>query len=237
MAFSMVFYNSIVIFAGMEVPSIEVFGILITEPFTWLTNWLVAAFSFYFAYKLFYDEHPDIENKFWGVFFLFMGLASTTGGTAHGFITYVGNNFHLAAWIFTGLAVFAAEMASLPLVRNVKLAKAMRIIFYVQLFLMVGSILLFQNFEAVRLNSFVGMIIIVLSTQLVFYIRYRTRRNALIIIGILSNAIPALIHAIRFSYNEWFNFNDLSHVVMVGCFYILYYGASQPDNKIQDVIG
>ena len=221
----------------MEVPSIDVLGIHITEPFTWLTNWLVAAFSFYFGHKLFYDPVPDIQKKFWGVFFFFMGLASTTGGTAHGFIDYVGNNFHLAAWIFTGFAVFGAEMASLPLVRNIKLARLLRILFYVQLFLMAGSVLIFQSFESVRLNSFIGLIGIVLMIQLVYYIRFRTRRNGLIIIGILSNAIPALIHAIRVSYNEWFNFNDLSHVVMVGCFYIIYYGAKQPESKIQDVIG
>ena len=221
----------------MEVPTIEVLGIQITEPFTWLTNWLVAAFSFYFGHKLFHDKNPDIQKKFWAVFFLFMGLASLTGGTAHGFIHYVGNNFHLAAWIFTGLAVFAAEMASLPRVRNIKLAKALRILFYVELFAMTASVLLFKSFESVRANSVFGLIGVVLLIQLVHYIRYRTRRNGLIIVGILSNIIPALIHALRISYNEWFNFNDLAHIVMIGCFYIIYYGVRQPDDKIQDVIG
>ena len=221
----------------MEVPSIDIFGIHITEPFTWLTNWLVAASSFYFGHKLFHDKEPDSQKKFWAIFFLFMGIASTTGGTAHGFIVYVGNNFHLAAWIFTGIAVFGAQMASIPLIRNQQLAKALRIFVYAELFVMSASVLVFQSFESVRINSAFGLIGIVLMIQLVHYIRYRTRKNGLIIIGILSNVIPALIHAIRLSYNEWFNFNDLAHVVMVGCFYIIYYGASQSESKVQDVIG
>ena len=102
----------------MEVTSINIFGIHITEPFTWLTNWLIAGFSFYFGHLLYHDKEASEQKKYWSMFFLFIGAASMTGGTAHGFITYVGNNFHLAAWVLTGFAVFSAQLASLPLVQN-----------------------------------------------------------------------------------------------------------------------
>ena len=212
----------------MEVTSIDLLGIHITEPFTWLTNWLVAGFCLYFGHKLFHADVKDGETKYWSFFFLSMGLASITGGTAHGFIQYVGHNFHLAAWIFTGFAVFWAQMASIPLIENKKTRMFVRAFLIAEVIAMASSVVFYQSFESVRVNSAFGMIGVVLSIQLWYYIKYRSRKNGLIVIGILSNIMPALIHAIKLSYNQWFNFNDLSHIVMIGCFYIIYYGASQP---------
>lgn len=212
----------------MEVTNIEFVGIHITEPFTWLTNWLVAAFSFYFGHMLYHDRAEDEQKKYWSLFFLFIGLASIMGGTAHGFIQYVGHNFHLAAWVFTGLAVFSAQLASLHLIENRKLSFALTFFVYTEVVLMTISVIFFDSFESVRVNSAFGLIGVVLPIQLIYYLKYKTRRNGLIVIGILANIMPALIHAIELSYNQWFNFNDLSHVVMIGCLYIIYYGVKQP---------
>lgn len=163
------------------------------------------------------------------MFFLFMGVASITGGTAHGFINYVGNNFHLAAWVFTGFAVFSAQLATLPLVENRKLLQILRIFVVAEVMVMTATVLIYQSFESVRINSAVALVGIVLLIQATTFAKYKTRKNGLIAIGIIANVIPALIHAIKVSYSQWFNFNDLSHVVMIGCFYIIYYGAKQPD--------
>ncbi len=209
----------------MEATQINLFGITVTEPFTWLTNWSVAAFSFYFGHMLFHAKNADMQAKYWSVFFLFMGIASTTGGTAHGFINYVGNNFHYAAWIFTGVAVFGAQLASLEIIRNSKFYIPLKIVVVLQLLAMTASVLIYQSFESVRVNSVIGLIGMAVPLQFYGYKVLGYRRNRIIILGIVSNIIPALIHAGKFSYNRWFNFNDLSHVVMIGCFYLIYLGA------------
>ena len=209
----------------MDVPSIELFGLTVTEPFTWLTNWMVAAASFIFGHKLYHNKFADTQMKFWSMFFLFMGIASTTGGTAHGYINYVGHNFHYAAWIFTGIAVFGAQRASIELLREARVYPMLKAFVLLELIAMTISVLLFQSFESVRVNSAFGLLGIVLPIQLYGYRYMGLRRSALIVLGILSNIIPAIIHASRFSYNKWFNFNDLSHVVMIGCFYIMFRGA------------
>lgn len=214
----------------MDVPTIDFLGLQITEPFTWLTNWLVAAFCLGFSRILFNDKLADAPQKFWAIFFGFIGLASITGGTAHGFINYVGQNFHYAAWILTGLAVFAAELATIQLIENEKLRSVIRIIAYTQLLLFVSSIMYFQNFNSVRINSAVGLLAVVMPFSLIHYIKNRDRRSALIIIGILSNLLPGFVHAFRISFNEWFNFNDISHIIMIFCFYIMYRGAKQNIN-------
>ena len=209
----------------METTQIELLGLTVTEPFTWLTNWSVAAFSFYFGHMLFHSKSGDKQAKYWSVFFVFMGIASMTGGTAHGFINYVGNSFHYAAWIFTGIAVFGAQLAALEVVKEARVYAPLKWFVVAELIAMTATIIFSQSFEAVRINSAVGLMGIVLPIQIYGYKFLGMKRNGIIALGIFSNIVPALIHAGKFSYNKWFNFNDLSHIVMIGCFYIVYLGA------------
>ena len=211
----------------MDTTHIELFGITITEPFTWLTNWSVAAFSFYFGHMLFHTKNGDKQTKYWSMFFAFMGIASMTGGTAHGFINYVGNNFHYAAWIFTGIAVFGSQLSALEVIKDTLIYTPLKWFVIIELLVMTAAIIFYQSFDAVMINSAFGLIGIVLPIQLYGYKLLRMNRNGIIALGIVSNVAPALIHAGRFSYNRWFNFNDLSHLVMIGCFYIIYLGAKK----------
>ncbi|MEP2024177.1 MAG: hypothetical protein ABJH98_00455 [Reichenbachiella sp.] len=209
----------------LETPSIELLGLQVTEPMTWITNWMVATACLVFGHKLFYDEQADISQKFWALFFLFMGLASFTGGIAHGFIQYVGHKFHHVAWLLSGIGIFCAQLAVLPFIEHAKVRSFVRIFCYAQLMIMSASVLIFQHFSSVLIDSIVGLIGIVIPVSIAHFARYKDKRSILVIVGILTNLIPAFIHLLKFSINEWFNFNDISHVVMIGCFYVMFKAA------------
>ena len=211
----------------MDTTEIELLGLTVTEPFTWLTNWSVAAFSLYFGHMLFHANNRDKQALYWSMFFVFMGIASLTGGTAHGFINYVGNNFHYAAWIFTGIAVLGAQLASLEVISKSRLYTPLKWLAIIQLLVMTATVIFSQSFDAVRFNSAFGLVAMALPIQLYGYKILKLPRNGIIALGIISNVAPALIHAGKFSYNRWLNFNDLSHLVMIGCFYIIYLGAKK----------
>lgn len=210
----------------MQVPTIELLGLQVTEPMTWITNWMVAASCFFFGHKLFYDEEADLSQKFWSLFFLFLGFASIMGGTAHGFILYVGPKFHQVAWLLSGISVFCAQLAVLPLIEKPKIRSTVRIFCYAQLMAMSASVLIFQHFSVVLIDSIVGLIGVVIPVSMAHYSRYKDKRSSLVIIGVLTNLIPAGIHLLKISINEWFNFNDISHVAMIGCFYVMYKAAN-----------
>ncbi len=212
-------------FAGMDTTHIELFGLTVTEPFTWITNWLVAAFCFYFGHLLYHDKKADRQARYWALFFLIIGIASITGGTAHGFILYVGQNFHYAAWAITGVAVFAAQLAALEIIRHSTYYKPLLWLIIVELVVNISAVFIFKHLDVLRINSAVGLLGLVLPLQLYAWRQKGQIRNGIIALGIVSNLIPALIHSMRLSYNRWFNFNDLSHVVMIGCFYIIFVGA------------
>lgn len=217
--------------AMLEVPTIELLGLQVTEPMTWITNWMVASACFVFGHKLFYDEQADISQKFWALFFLFMGMASMTGGVAHGYILYVGHKAHHAAWLLSGIAIFCAQLAVLPMIERSKLRSFVRIFCYVQLMVMSASVLVFQHFFSVLFDSVVGLMGVVVPVSLAHYAKYKDKRSSMIVIGVLTNLIPAFIHLTKISINEWFNFNDISHVVMIGCFYVMYTAAGANESS------
>jgi hypothetical protein len=177
-----------------------------------------------------------METKFWSIFFAFVGIASITGGTAHGFINYVGINFHYSARILTGIAVFSAQLAAFEIIKDSRLYTPLKGLAIIELLIMTASVILYQNFDAVRINSAFGLMIIVLPLQLYGYKMLKITGNGIIALGIISNIAPALIHAGRFSYNRWINFNDLSHVVMIGCFYITFLGAKKIASLRSDIL-
>ncbi len=218
-------------FCAMQITEIEILEITITEPFTWLTNWCVAGFCFYFGHKLYHGLGKSKQRLYWSFFFLFMGVASMTGGTAHGFSNYVGVTFHYAAWIFTGIAVFLAQFATLGIIRDSRYFPVLKFLITVELLIMVSAVVFYQSFEAVRINSALGLLGLVLPLQLYGYKKLELQGHRVIVLGILSLSGPAIIHAGKFSYNRWLNFNDLSHLVMIGCFYLMYLGVTKLSSK------
>jgi hypothetical protein len=225
----------------MNAPSIVFLGIQLTEPFTLLTDLLVAVFCFAFAYHLYREKLEKSPQTYWAIFFLFIGLASLIGGVAHGFILYVGMQTHYSAWLISSLGIFAAQMATLPLINNKQTLVYLRFLVCIELIVSLGCVLYFRDFDIVRINSAFGLLVVVLPILFFHYQENRDRGSALLIIGILSNLFPAIIHAFHLSYSIWFTANDLSHVVMVLCFYLMFKGASQiafvvPSEKLAEVV-
>jgi len=211
----------------MQITEIELLGLTINEPFTWITNWMVAGFCFYFGHKLYHDLDKSKQKIYWALFFLLLGIASMIGGTAHGFINYVGNTFHYIAWVFIGTSVFLAQIATLEVIRTSKYFSSLKFMVTVELIVMVSAVAFFQSFEAVRINSAIGLLGLVLPIQVYTYKKIAVQGHGLIVLGIISLSAPAIIHAGKISYNRWFNFNDLSHIVMIGCFYLIYLGVTK----------
>jgi hypothetical protein len=193
--------------------------------FTILTDWMLAVFSIIFGFRLLKESNPDLIQKFWAIFFFLLGVASIFGGIGHGFVFYVGPACNLTAWTLSGIGVFCAEMAALQLIENSKFRSSSRFFVYSQLLVMLVSVFYFQNFQTVLFNSIVGLLVVAMPLNFFHYNKHKDSRSLLVTLGIISNIVPALIHAFKISINEWFNANDISHVVMIFCFYLLFKGA------------
>lgn len=225
----------------MNVPFITFLDLHFTEPLTLITDWMVAFSCFVFAHKLYKSRNENILQRYWAVFFLFIGLASFIGGVAHGFIEYVGKMTHYAAWILSSLAILSAQLATIPMISNKQTVNTLRLLACLELLASVIAIWYFESFDIVRINSAFGLLVVILPILIYHYQKNRDTGSGVIIIGILSNMIPGLIHAFNISYNQWFNANDISHLSMILCFYIMFKGATQifsivPSGKLQEAV-
>ncbi|MEN8247892.1 MAG: hypothetical protein ABFS32_03100 [Bacteroidota bacterium] len=215
----------------MEIPYIEVFGVIITEPLTLITDFLLAGFGFLFGHILFRSQTSDTHAKLWSLFFLFMGIAATLGGIAHGLSNYVGINMHYASRIAAGLAIFSAQIASLELIKEKRIYSFLRWFAIIELIVLIACVLYFQTFAPVIITTVVGLIGMVTPVQLYVYWNKTHTPHLIIVIGIVCNIIPGMIHALHLSYNKWFNSNDISHIIMIFFFYIIYSGVRKASSS------
>ena len=210
----------------MSTPSIEVFGLTVSEPATVLTNWIFASFCLLFGHKLFHN-HSDKYQKNWSFYFLLIGLASITGGTAHGFFTYFGQNLHLVSWLFIGIGVYGSELATSYILPDGNSRKRFRTFSLIKLVIFFSSLIYFQSFEVVRINTAMGLVGMVLPIHLLDFMKNKRQGSKTVVLAVIAMLAPAAVHAFRISYNDWFNHNDISHLVMILSFYVFYLGADK----------
>ncbi|MFZ5552116.1 MAG: DUF6962 family protein [Bacteroidota bacterium] len=210
----------------LTLPHINVFGVIILEPFTVLTDLLIAAVCFWAYFKLKKEKYNDRVHRFFRMFLIGMGVATTIGGVlGHGFIYIWGKEAKIPGWYVSmfAIAMFerAAIMHSRPLMKKL-VGDFFAILNIVELLTFMTLAYITVEFIYVEIHAVYGLFIVVFSFEL--YVYYKTREKACLYLftGTLLAAIAALSHGMRIAVNEWFNHNDVSHVLMAGGMYYYY---------------
>lgn len=209
----------------MDKVCLNIFGLDLLEPMTFVTDLLVAVFCFIYYYKIRNIDIKEFDNKYFKLFFIIFGLSTLIAGFAHIFYNYLGITPHIISWILSGLSIYYIEMCSITFVKSEKIKKYLNHLIYIQLFLFTFSIIYFKQFQFVKYNSFIGLILFVLILELISLIKSSNKGSWFIIIGIFFTFLSAIVHSIKFSIHKWFNYNDLSHIFLLLCIYFLYAGA------------
>lgn len=205
----------------MDVYSINIFDTIFYEPLTFVTDLLLTGFGFYFFYVLQKNNPRKVESS-WSLFFLYISLSTLVGGIGH----VLGNEYFLKirflSWILSGVAIYFIEMA----VCYEKETKQFKPIFLTQLFLFLISIFYFKHFLVVSANSLIGIGLVALVYYARMYIKTRDISPGFISLGILVAFTPVFLNAFKIKILTWFNYNDLSHLIMILCLYFMFYGVN-----------
>jgi urea transporter len=199
----------------------------ITEPMTLLTDYLLAALVFYFAFRLFHAAGRSGQSsvRWWATAFAFSALAGVTGGTYHGFHSQLGAAVGLGLWKVT---VYAIGIAGLSLLFGAALSSLRRSL---RLWVLAAAILEFLVYAVWMANhndfrfviyDYAPVLVVVLFLQ---FLRLGREKSAPWILGgILLSFAAAGVQASGFDPAPNFNHNDLYHLVQMGAFYLLYRG-------------
>jgi hypothetical protein len=217
----------------MEYTTIVLGGVKISEPVTTLTDLITGAISFYCFIKLRRVSGQSAGNLFFAYYFFFIGAAVTYSAViGHAFFHLFNEYWKIVGWMLGACAIFLFESAAIfrlrktfPTSQAIRVASALPLL---QLLVFIAFMISpSRSFSDVRINSAVGMIGFVL--PIIGYLSYYHKHSGykLIIFGILASLAPALIYYYEITVNKWFNFHDISHVLMAGCTFIMYTGVKQ----------
>jgi hypothetical protein len=216
--------------------SINIFGILILEPVTSLTDLLVSAVCFYAFFNLKKKNESSLHFKLINWFFLTMGLATMLGGLiGHAFLYAFSFGWKLPGWLMSMLSISLLERASIeyakPLLSR-KLRKFMDWANIIELITFMSLTFIFLDFRFVEIHSAFGLLIV--NTPLYIYIFVKTRNKVSIfmLVAISIAILSAIAFMNEISIHIWFNHLDLSHTLMAMAAYFFFKGANSFKEKI-----
>lgn len=203
----------------VELTRIYIGQLEIREPVTVLTDLLVSIVCFYAFVKL--KQHPHISAvpfRLYRWFFFTMGLATAFGGIiGHGLLHYLSPEWKLPGWIISMIAVGLAERAAImharPLIRK-NLGSFLAWVNLFELFTIMFLAMYTLNFLFVEAHALYGLLLILFSFEVYVYYKTRDKGSRTALWAVFWAALAATTHIAKISPHTWFNYLDLSHVLM-----------------------
>jgi len=222
----------------VEITSVKIFGILVNEPVTTFTDLMVSAVCFYAFYQLNKIKKPEKVILFFKLYFLVMGIATTLGGIlGHAFIYAIPFAWKLPGWVTSMIAIMFIERTAIEHTRIllhptfISVLKALNII---EFLVFLSLTLYYLDFSFVEFHSGYGLMFVVLSLQLLLYVKTRNNASKTLLIAVGIAAVAAMFFITKVQLFKWFNYIDASHVLMSISAYVFYLGAVKINADINE---
>ncbi len=210
-------------------PSIELFGLVLHEPVTALTDVLVAIICYIAFRKLnALPQRSQVQTLF-KYYFLTMSLATFLGGViGHALMHYVPFYMKIPGWITSMLSVALLERAVIHYSRkwiDPKIGAFFSKLNIAELLVFLILSLVTLNFQFVLIHAAYGMAIVVTGFAGFVYFKEKNVGSKQILFAVLVSAIGAFFFEFKIGLDKWFNHVDISHVFMMIASVLYYKGA------------
>lgn len=211
----------------MEFHSINLAGIIITEPGTCFTDVILSVLCF----TLYKNVQKDFARSHfinaWKYFFLFMGLSTGTGVLVHGFSTYFEPGIYNYTWMFMNLCAATASFFTLRamskfVARNVRQRKKINMVNFIIFSGFAIATIIFNNFEIVKIY-----IATAVTCNFIVHLIGHFRDDAasrFIMLGMFISFFTIFIHSTQIIYNAWIDYKSISHIIMMMSIMLVYRG-------------
>tara|TARA_B100001778_G_C18530315_1_gene603286 strand:- start:546 stop:1238 length:693 start_codon:yes stop_codon:yes gene_type:complete len=199
-------------------PSIEVLGILIQEPITTLTDFIVTIISLYAFYRI--RKHP-IKNRvvaFFKWYFLLMGIATFSGGIfGHAFLYYFNEYWKIPGWYISMIAIMLVERSAIIYAKNLISARLSRVFLFINAVELITIMVLsayYLSFKFVEFHCVYGFLVVVFSFHLFIYMKTKNSASKVILWGVGVLATAMFVFNYPIVIDKWFNHKDFAHTIM-----------------------
>ncbi len=211
---------------NFEYTYITLFGFKLFEPVTILTNSIIAIYGV-FAYLRF-TSFNHVISKYWGMFFLLMGISTLTASVTHGVHEQLGNAFMRITWFLANsvsfLSIYYFYRATF-IYFNMEKENTTKIFNYIAIIWMATLLVItifLNDFLLVKIHA--GIVLVY--SLIVHLITYKNKRagSGYIVAGIIISFLAIVVHSLKFSFGEWFNYKDISHIIVLASMICLFKG-------------
>ena len=211
---------------NFEYTYITLFGFKLFEPVTILTNTIITVYGL-FAYlrTLTFDRKI---SRYWGMFFLLMGLSTLLASITHGVHEQLGDTFLRVSWFLSNsvslICIYFFYRAAFTY-SNVKNGNIKQMINYIVLVWILALLVItffLNDFLLIKIHA--GIVLVY--SLIVHYTTFKNKHDGsgYIVTGIVISFLSIIVHSLKFSFGEWFNYKDISHVIMLASLVFLYKG-------------
>ena len=187
----------------------------IHEPMTLATDYLLGALTAWLAVRL--SAFEPKSRFFWAVAFAALALGALLGGTWHGLLQSDG------LWKATLLSLGTASFAMVAASAYAALTGTAR---NVVICLAAGKLLGYWHWMLSH-DEFVYVVVDTGISFLVVAGLHLWRLNGWILAGVAVSIAAGIAQASGYDPHEYFNHNDLYHVIQLGAMLLFYRGASR----------
>lgn len=212
-----------------KVHQIQIFGVTILEPSTVISSLLMTIICIYAFTQLNELGKTHRMYKQLQYFFLFMGLATSIGGVlGHGFLYVTGMRGKIPGWFASMIAVALFERAAIwhikPLLPT-QLGRLLGKLNYIELAIFFVLTFYTLSFLVVEIHAVYGLFLMLFTIEVYVYRKKKDPGSPYIFLATFLGAVSAGLHALKFSFGPWFNYNDISHISMGASIWYYYQGA------------
>jgi hypothetical protein len=219
----------------------KAFNLDLLEPICMLGDLLIAAFCFYFAYRIIKMNNKLLFFYYWRCFFITFGISIILGGFGHLLYNYTGAFGKWVGWLGSLISLIFLEMAFISLYPNPKVNKILYIISYIKLLLMFVIELLILSYSDIHKNQALGLIVPSINSIIgigiyagyfgYYYQETRDENFKYFWIGVFVLVPTCFVQIFKINPHPYFDRNDLSHIILILSF-ILFYQAINKISKI-----
>ena len=221
-------------------PTIWVADFEIREPITTLTDFMTAL-TCGFAYYLLNSEKrivKDLSFTFFKLYFLcfFIGMTSAAF-LGHAFQAYLPKEVKMIGWFMSAMGQLFLALGTMIFMKNLikpflfKLFFLLLLIqFSIFIFLMIHPT--FSDFKIAQLAASSVLIGFIFPLFIIQFIKTKSKGSKLILFAIIYALFPALVFNNQLSISNWFNYHDISHVLMSIYMILMYNGIRKLEFKI-----
>jgi len=224
---------------GVDFPKIEfeLFGMQLLEPMALITDSILGVLGVFLAYKISKIKSPLLFYKYWKLFFLLFGIGAFVGGLGHAFYNQWSFYGKIPSWLFGPISIYFAEKAMISSHWDENIKKIFNRISDSKLILVYiawALILFFGNEDKVSTQPFLPVAINTILGLLTFvgYLGFKytekfSSKFKFFWLGVLILIPTAFIFLLKINVHQWFDKNDMSHVLMMLALVYFYLGVKK----------